>query len=235
MATRTAWVFLQRALLAFGVLMLLGLAVLPRLGAYRTATVLTASMHPTFAPGDMVVTVPEPVSSVRVGQVISYRVPVGEHQIETHRVVKIVQGQGTANPVIQTRGDANQANDPWTARLQGATAWRQVAVIPKLGYVLSAMRGRAIEIAAVLIAPIVLVVLLLSEIWSGAGDEPTSDEQRERRERRVSREPYFGPERRIGGDRRIGRSRAPRPALAWQTQTSGVGSSPWAGACPATD
>jgi len=235
MASRTAWVFLQRALLAVGVLMLLGLAVLPRLGAYRTATVLTASMRPTFAPGDIVVTEPEPVSSVRVGQVISYRVPVGEHQIETHRVVKIVQGQGTSNPVIQTRGDANQANDPWTARLQGATAWRQVAVIPKLGYVVNALRGRAIEIAAVLIAPIVLVALLLSEIWSGAGADPASEQQRERRERRVSRKPYFGPERRIGGDRRIGRSRLPRPAIAWQTQTSAAGPSPWAGARPATD
>ncbi len=235
MAPRTAWVFLQRALLAIGVLMLLGLAVLPRLGIYRTATVLTASMRPTFSPGDMAVTVPEPVSSVRVGQVISYRVPVGEHQIETHRVVKIVQGQGTSNPVIQTRGDANQANDPWTARLQGATAWRQVAVLPKLGYVVNFFRGRAIEMAAVLLAPIVLVVLLLSEIWSGAGDESSEDERRERRERRVSRKPYFGPERRVGGDRRIGRARLPSPAIAWQPQTSGAGPASWAGGRPATD
>ncbi len=235
MAARTVWVFLQRALLAIGVLMLLGLAVLPRLGLYRTATVLTASMRPTFSPGDMVVTVPEPTSSVRVGQAISYRVPVGEHQIETHRVVKILQGQGTSNPVIQTRGDANQANDPWTARLQGATAWRQVAVIPKLGYVVSALRGRVVEMMAVLVAPIVLMMLLLSQIWSGGGAEPASDERRERRERRVSRAPHFGPERRVGGDRRIGRSRAPSPAGAWQTQTSSAGPSLWAGARPATD
>jgi signal peptidase I len=235
MAARTAWVFLQRALLAIGVLMLLGLAVLPRLGIYRTATVLTASMRPTFSPGDMVLTVPEPVSSVRVGQVISYRVPVGEHQIETHRVVKILQGQGTSNPVIQTRGDANQANDPWTARLQGATAWRQVVVVPKLGYVVNALRGRVIEIAAVLVAPLVLVVLLLSEIWSGAGGEPTDEERRERRERRVSREPYFGPERRVGGDRRIGRARLSLPAIALQAQPSGAGAAPWIAARPATD
>jgi signal peptidase len=212
-------VFAQRALLAVALTLLLVLALLPRLGLYRPVTVLSASMRPTFSPGDMVFSVPEPTSSVRVGQVISYRVPVGAHQIETHRVVKILQGG--PNPIIQTRGDANTANDPWTARLEGRTAWRQVGVAPKLGYVVNALRARAVRMAAVLIAPLVLVLLLLSEIWGAprtAGVPRSPDEQRARRERRVSREPYFGPERRVGGDRRIRRSRTPQAGIAWQAQ-----------------
>jgi len=98
-----------------------GLAVLPHLGMYRTLTVLTASMKPTFSPGDVVVVRPEPIQDLKVGQVISYRVPVGVRQVETHRVVKILRGAGTTTPVIQTKGDNNTVADPWTAQLNGTT------------------------------------------------------------------------------------------------------------------
>jgi signal peptidase len=163
MTIRATWVFLQRALLTVGVLMLLGLAILPRLGLYRPVTVLSGSMRPTFSPGDMVFLAPEPMSAVRVGQVISYRVPVGIHQVETHRIVKILKGG--ANPVVQTKGDANNYPDPWTARLEGATAWHEVGVAPKLGYLVSALRSPTVRIAAVLIAPLFLLLLALAEIW----------------------------------------------------------------------
>ena len=121
------WVWGQRVLLALALILFLALGVLPRLGLYRPVTVLSGSMRPTFSPGDMVVVVPEPVSAVRVGQVISYQVPVGIHQVETHRIVKILQGG--AHPTVQTQGDANNYHDPWTAKLEGNTAWRMVAVI----------------------------------------------------------------------------------------------------------
>ncbi|HEY5286503.1 MAG TPA: signal peptidase I [Solirubrobacteraceae bacterium] len=235
MAIRTAWVFLQRALLAVGLLMLLGLAILPRLGLYRPVTVLSGSMRPTYSPGDMIIDVPEPVSAVRVGQIISYQVPTGIHQVESHRVTRILAGG--AHPVVQTQGDANNWPDPWTAKLEGATAWREVAVLPHLGSVVNALRGSAIRVAAVLIAPALLALLLLAEIWGasdklGAGEKHgTPEENRERRERRVSRERYFGPERRVGGDRRIGRSRMPKPAIAWLAQPVSAGqaqsSGPW--------
>jgi signal peptidase len=214
---RTAWVFLQRALLAVGLLMLLGLAVLPHLGLYRPVTVLSGSMRPTYSPGDMIVDVPEPVSAVRVGQIISYQVPTGIHQVESHRVIRILSGG--AHPVVQTKGDANNWPDPWTAKLEGSTAWREVAVLPHLGSVVNALRGRTIGIAAVLLAPALLVALVLAEIW-GAGEKQgvpeENRERRERRERRVSRERYSGPERRVGGDRRIGRTRVPQHASALQ-------------------
>ncbi|HXC46456.1 MAG TPA: signal peptidase I [Solirubrobacteraceae bacterium] len=218
---RTAWVFLQRALLAVGLLMLLGLAVLPHLGLYRPATVLSGSMRPTYSPGDMIIDVPEPVSAVRVGQIISYQVPTGIHQVESHRIVRILSGG--AHPVVQTQGDANNWPDPWTAKLEGSTAWRQVAVLPHLGSIVNTLRGRTIKIAAVLLAPALLVALVLAEIWgvAGAGEQPGAPgENRERCERRVSRERYSGPERRVGGDRRIGRTRAPRPAPALQAASA---------------
>jgi signal peptidase I len=161
------WVWGQRVLLALALILFLALGVLPRLGLYRPVTVLSGSMRPTFSPGDMVVVVPEPVSAVRVGQVISYQVPVGIHQVETHRIVKILQGG--AHPTVQTQGDANNYHDPWTAKLEGNTAWRMVAVIPHLGYVVNFLRGPTLQKAAIFVAPALLALLILSEIW-GLGD-----------------------------------------------------------------
>jgi len=149
----------------------LGLGVLPRLGEYRTLTVLSSSMVPTFRPGDIVVVRPEPMRDLRVGQVIAYQVPVGARQVETHRVVKIVRGLGTDRPVIQTKGDANTGLDPWTAQLEGTTVWRLEAVIPKAGYAVNALRNRAFHIAALLVLPALLALLALRRLWAS---EPVS-------------------------------------------------------------
>ena len=163
------WVWGQRVLLALALILFLALGVLPRLGLYRPVTVLSGSMRPTFSPGDMVIVIPEPVSAVRVGQVISYQVPVGIHQVETHRIVKILQGG--AHPTVQTQGDANNYHDPWTAKLEGNTAWRMVAVIPHLGYVVNFLRSPTLQRAAIFVAPALLALLILFEIWDfGAGE-----------------------------------------------------------------
>jgi signal peptidase I len=144
----------------------LGLGVLPRLGYYRTLTVLSSSMVPTFRPGDIVVVRPEPMRDLRVGQVITYQVPVGARQVETHRVVKIVGGLGSDHPVIQTKGDANTGLDPWTAQLEGTTVWRLEAVIPKAGYAVNAMRNRAFHALALLVLPALLAGLGLRRLWT---------------------------------------------------------------------
>jgi signal peptidase I len=153
----------QLALVALALALFVTIALLPRLGLYRPVTVLSGSMRPTFSPGDMVIATPEPISAVRVGQVISYKAPAGIHQVETHRIVRILQGG--AHPVVQTRGDANNANDPWTAQLEGDTAWQQRAVVPKLGYLVNAFRSQAVQTAAVRVVPVLLALLVLWEIW----------------------------------------------------------------------
>jgi signal peptidase I len=179
-ALRRGWLWLQRALLGGALVLLLALGVLPRLGLYRPVTVLSGSMRPTFSPGDMVLVAPEPVSAVRVGQVISYQVPVGVHQVETHRIVRILQGG--AHPIVQTKGDANNWPDPWTARLEGNTAWRLIAVLPRLGYVVNWLRGRSVRTAAIVLAPALLALLVLSEIWRPGEDR--------RRTARAARAPF---------------------------------------------
>src|SRR5438128_1428470 len=71
---------------------LVGVGLAPRLGFYRPLTVLSGSMRPAFVPGDVVIVTPEPIRDVRPGQVITYAIPVGDHHVETHRVVRVVGG-----------------------------------------------------------------------------------------------------------------------------------------------
>jgi signal peptidase I len=153
-----AWLL---ALAALAVLV--AVAVGPRLGLYRVETVLSGSMQPTFRPGDVVIVTPEPVTAVRPGQVISYQIPIGDHHVESHRVVRVLEG-GT-HPVIITKGDNNAEADPWRAQLTSDTAWRERLVIPVVGRMIIWMRQPLLQRVCVLGIPILLAVWWLIGIW----------------------------------------------------------------------
>jgi signal peptidase len=129
----------MRAGLALAVLVLILLGLLPHTGWYRTETVLSGSMRPMFGPGDLVVVTPEPTRDIRAGQVISLHIPVGDHHVQTHRVVAVLRGGD--NPIVRTKGDANNARDPWVSKLQGTTAWRVRPVVPKAGLAIAWLRS----------------------------------------------------------------------------------------------
>ena len=79
-----------RAAILLAVAMFLVLVIGPLTGRYRTLTVLTASMRPTFAPGAVVISVPEPIDRIAAGDVITYAIPVDDHRVVTHRVVEVL-------------------------------------------------------------------------------------------------------------------------------------------------
>ena len=153
------------------------LALLPRTGLYRAETVLSGSMRPDFNPGDMVIVTPEPSRDVRVGQVISYRIPVGDHHVQTHRIVKIVRAGD--HPVIRTKGDANNVRDPWNARLDGGTAWQVRAVVPKLGWMIVWLRDPLLKLLTVFVAPALFAAVALWRIWSDDDEGETAEEKRD--------------------------------------------------------
>ncbi|HSB40067.1 MAG TPA: signal peptidase I [Gaiellaceae bacterium] len=157
----------QLALL-LAIVALVGLGLLPRTGWYRPVTVLSGSMRPAFAPGDMVVVTPEPVASVRVGQVISYRIPVGDHHVQSHRVIAVTRRGGEIS--VRTKGDANDAPDPWTATLHGTTVWQVRAVLPKLGWAVFWLRTPLAHGLTVLLAPLLLALLVVLQIWRRPGE-----------------------------------------------------------------
>jgi signal peptidase I len=154
------------ALLAFAVL-----AVGPHAFGYRTMTMLTASMAPEIEPGDVTVVTPIPISDVTEGMVITYNIPIDDHRVVTHRVVSVERGPaGTIT--VQTKGDANEAVDPWDATLQGDTAYEVRAVLPEVGHVIQALRNPVVAPALLYGAPTLLVGWLLLSIW-----RPTREEE----------------------------------------------------------
>jgi signal peptidase len=144
---------------------MLFIGVGPLTGHYRVITVLTGSMRPGMPPGALVVSVPEPVSSLRVGQVLSFQAPTPEHQTVTHRVIQIV----STSPVvkIRTKGDANVKPDPWVAQIEGNTLWQERMAIPNAGRVINLLRQPILHKLTVDAIPFVVALIVLSSIWSG--------------------------------------------------------------------
>jgi signal peptidase I len=110
-------------------------------------TVLSNSMQPTFSAGDVVVTQAVPISSLRVGDVISFY-PPGKTEPVIHRITSLKTA--AADVVITTRGDANPVDDLWLATLQGTTGYRLVAVVPFIGW-LTDIKGPLLILAGFLV------------------------------------------------------------------------------------
>ncbi len=66
---------------------------------------------------------------------------------------------------VQTKGDANEAVDPWMATLEGDTAYQLRAVIPEVGHVIHALRTPAVSTTLVYGAPALVAGWLLLTIW----------------------------------------------------------------------
>jgi signal peptidase I len=165
----TPW--LVRAILGLALVAFAVLAVGPHVFGYRTMTMLTSSMAPQIEPGDITIVTPIAVSEVTEGMVISYHIPVADHSVVTHRVVSVESGPaGTVT--VQTKGDANEAVDPWTAQLHGGTAYQVRAVIPEAGHLIQALRTPTIAPVLLYGAPTLLVGWLLLSIW-----RPTREEE----------------------------------------------------------
>jgi signal peptidase len=173
---RTVARLLAAGFLASALLLLLAVGVGPRTGQYQTVTVLTGSMRPTMPEGSVIVTTPKPAREVRVGDVVTYRIPVEDRRIVTHRVVEVVRSG--EQPVVRTKGDANADPDAWVAELKGGTVWTARATVPKAGYALEWLRRPQTRQLLVLAAPFLVLVLLLRDIWrktpAPAAEHPTT-------------------------------------------------------------
>ncbi|MBT1004409.1 signal peptidase I [Paenarthrobacter sp. DKR-5] len=158
-ATAAASLVLAVAVAAFGFL-----AVGPRLFGYQTATMLTGSMSPGINPGDVVVTVAKPAAEVKTGDIITYYIPVEDHRMETHRVVEVLRN-ADGSVAVRTKGDHNNAADPWTATVQGSSVDEVVLVVPFLGQAIRTLREPLVRDLLLFGAPLLLVSGGLAMIW----------------------------------------------------------------------
>ncbi len=166
--------WLVRVVVGLAVAVFALLAVGPHVLGYRTMTMLTGSMAPMIEPGDVTVVTPIAVADVAEGMVITYHQPIGDRALVTHRVVE-VDRTADGRVSVRTKGDANEAMDPWTATLEGDTAYQVRAVVPELGTVIQALRTPVLTQALVYGAPALLAGWLLLTIWRPTAD--TTDEE----------------------------------------------------------
>jgi len=155
-------------------------AVPATVGAEASYVVLTASMTPAIAPGDVVVVDAVPARSVAVGDVIVFEARAGDPVPITHRVIG-VDRPADGPLAFRTKGDANEDADlrPVTAdRLVG----RVVVTLPLIGYVVQFV-GTPTGFVAFVALPLGLLVVsevasLLRSGASEAGEPPDAASDR---------------------------------------------------------
>jgi len=162
--------WLVRGTVGLAIVAFLGLAVGPHVFGYRTLTMLTGSMSPEIDPGDVVVVTPVATAEVTKGMVITYHIPIGDHSLITHRVIS-VQHSTNGTVTVNTKGDANKAADPWTATLQGDTAYQVREVVPAIGNLIRVLRTPGVTDVLLYGAPALLAGWLLLSIWRPAREE----------------------------------------------------------------
>ena len=145
------------------------LAIGPHLLGYRTSTMLTGSMEPMIAPGDVIVIKEVPATELEVGDVVTYRIPVEDHRVETHRVVEVTKVDGSI--AMRTKGDANKGADPWTAVIEGETVWVVDDVVPHIGKVIRVLHTPWVSKGVLWIAVGGMIVLGFLQIWGRPEDE----------------------------------------------------------------
>lgn len=120
---------------------LAALVVVPRLFGWAPLTVLSGSMEPTIPTGSQVVIAKvEDVDRLDVGDVITVMPYPNDPTLVTHRIVERVEG--TDGPSFSTRGDANDAVDPWQVtetQIRGEVRYW----VPGAGYVATLLSGHS--------------------------------------------------------------------------------------------
>jgi len=120
---------------------------------WKALIVPTGSMRPAIMPGSLVLVHHVPPASLKVGQVITYINPLDTKTTVTHRIVSLYLDD--TKTVIITKGDANKIDDvPISASsVQGKVVWH----IPKLGYILLAIKKPIIILPVIYLAAIFIM------------------------------------------------------------------------------
>ncbi len=141
-------------------------------GAEYSFVVLTASMTPAIAPGDVVVVDDRDPATIAEGDVITFTRGTNEVPV-THRVVGVTATGGEF--FFETKGDANDGPD--SAAVPAANVLGTVAFsIPYIGYVIQFTDS---SVGFLLLVVVPFGLLAVSEVWSlyrsRTRDGPTPD------------------------------------------------------------
>jgi signal peptidase len=139
---------------------------------------VTGSMAKTIPVGSLVVDKTVPPSSLRVGDVISFRKPLGSAGIDSHRIIEIQRSNG--HVVYRTKGDSNPVADPWAIVYErNMQAHRVVFHAPYLGYALLFAHSSIGVVLLVAYVCFSLVATILKLIAQSAVEAKRRDEHAE--------------------------------------------------------
>ena len=157
--------------LAIATGLLFGLVLIaPALLGWQRYVIVSGSMTGTYDRGSLVMDEVVPVTSLKVGDVITYRPPAGSgpEGLVTHRIASITT-DNTGHQVFRTKGDANAAADPWTFSLGGREQARVRVGIPYAGFVLAALSRRDLRMLVVGVPAALIALMTLAALWRDTG------------------------------------------------------------------
>jgi len=138
-------------------------------GADYSFVVLTASMTPAIAPGDVVIVAERDSTTISTGDVITFTRGTSEVPV-THRVTAVTETGGQL--AFETKGDANSDPDASAVRAD-AILGTVILSIPFIGYVIQ-FTNTPTGFITLVVVPIGLLVA--SELWTlyrGRSQKPT--------------------------------------------------------------
>jgi signal peptidase I len=137
-----------------------------------SAYVITgASMTGEISKGSVAIDRNVPVSALRVGDVITFHPPNSSSNV-THRIIEVTKDKD-GNPVFRTKGDFNQAVDPWQFTLDREVQARYIFAVPYVGFGLAAFTLRWVR--AGILALVGLLILAITITWFRK--TPASDDE----------------------------------------------------------
>ena len=149
------------AALAAATLLAAAIAV-PLAFGYRPHTVLTGSMEPAIAPGDVVMNQQVSPAAVAVGDVVTFRDPEDQGRQITHRV-RAIRPAGSHIWFV-TQGDANNTTERWRIAADGELG-RVAYTVPWVGHV-AVLARTPWGLVTFLLVPVLLLGLdELRRIW----------------------------------------------------------------------
>ena len=144
--------------------------VMPGLLGLQRFVITGGSMTGTIPKGAVIYSRITPVERLKVGDIITFN-PPGYSTAVTHRIVAVEEGSA-GRPAFRTKGDFNEAPDPWNpVTLNEPQQARYVFQVPLLGYVLAALSMRAVRVMLIGIPAVLIALSLLWSLWREAGEE----------------------------------------------------------------
>ncbi|HEY1480155.1 MAG TPA: signal peptidase I [Gaiellales bacterium] len=160
---RRAASILGRSLAGAAGVVLVGLVAGHLTGRIETVVALSGSMSPSFSAGDMLIETPQATDTLRVGEILTYHMPIGDHHVESHRIVWVRHLERAT--LVRTRGDANAVDDPWTARLTAGESWRVRTVVPFVGRIVPILDTPLTRLLAIVSLMLVPLSFAVGRIW----------------------------------------------------------------------